>query len=92
LTLDGQEWKDRRVKLSPIFTSGKIKMMFGIIDAISDRLVKVVNQAVEQTNSLEMRQWCQRYTSDSIGNVAFGLDSNCEFKKKKFKIYFIIWK
>ena len=78
LTLSGAEWRDRRTKLTPIFTSGKMKMMFDIIDSISDRLVKVVGSAVEKSDSQDLRMWSQRFTADSIGNTAFGLECDCE--------------
>lgn len=79
MTLDGQEWKDRRVKLTPIFTSGKMKLMFELIDALSDKMVQIIDDQLQNTNELEMRSWMQRFTIDSIGNVAFGIEANCKF-------------
>lgn len=83
LSLEGQEWRDRRVKLSPIFTSGKMKMMFDTVDLISDKFVEVVSKMLTTTTILEMREVAARYTSDVIGNVAFGLDCNCKHFKLK---------
>ncbi|KAG5669753.1 hypothetical protein PVAND_000047 [Polypedilum vanderplanki] len=77
LTLEGQEWRDRRVKLSPIFTSAKMKMMFEIIDSIGDKFVNSLEKDMKLSNICEMRQWCQRFTSDNIASTAFGLQSNC---------------
>lgn len=79
LTLSGAEWRERRTKLTPMFTSGKMKMMFDIIDSISDRLVKVIGSAVEKSDSQDLRMWAQRFTADSIGNTAFGLECDCEW-------------
>ena len=81
LTLEGPEWRERRVKLSPIFTSGKMKMMFDIVDTLGDKLVDVVTVEHKTTSDLEMRDWAGRFTADVIGNVAFGLECKC---KKKF--------
>ena len=78
LTLDGQDWKDRRVKLSPIFTSGKMKMMFDILDGISDKFVRVIDQEISSVEEVEVRSWTQRLTIDNIGNVAFGIEPNCK--------------
>ncbi|XP_070493747.1 probable cytochrome P450 6a13 [Chironomus tepperi] len=87
LTLDGQDWRDRRVKLSPIFTSGKMKMMFEIINDISDKLVRVVSQESQKLDEIEMRSWTQRYTIDNIGNVAFGIEPNCiEVRNSEFEL------
>jgi cytochrome P450 family 6 len=78
LTLEGQEWKDRRVKMTPMFTSGKIKMMFETIDSIGDKFVSTFSGKVKESSDQEMRNWAQRFTADNIGNVAFGLECNCE--------------
>jgi len=78
LTLSGQEWKDRRVKLTPIFTSGKIKMMFDIVDIISNKLIRTLENETSKANDLEMRNWLQKFTIDNIGNVAFGIEPNCK--------------
>lgn len=64
--------------MSPIFTSGKMKMMFEIVDRISDKLADVLDQRIEFSNELEMKRWSQKFTADNIGNVAFGLECNCK--------------
>ena len=77
LTLEGQDWRDRRVKLSPIFTSGKMKMMFETVNMMGEKLVDVLADNLSKTDALDMRDWSQKYTCDVIGNVAFGLDCQC---------------
>lgn len=67
------------MKLTPIFTSGKMKMMFDTVDSIGDKLVEVVSKDYKQSNMLDMRALAGKYTADVIGNVAFGLDCKCEF-------------
>ena len=39
-SLNGNKWKDVRSTFSPVFTSGKMKLMMKFIRAISERLVK----------------------------------------------------
>ncbi|CAG9806341.1 unnamed protein product [Chironomus riparius] len=88
LTLNGQEWKERRVKLTPIFTSGKIKMMFDIVDIISNKLARILEDEMAKSNDLEMRSWLQKFTIDNIGNVAFGIEPNClEDETTEFTFY-----
>ncbi|CRL05219.1 CLUMA_CG018250, isoform A [Clunio marinus] len=77
LTLEGQEWRERRIKLSPIFTSGKMKMMFDTVDKLGDKLIDVLKNKTKESPSLETRNYAARFTSDVIGNVAFGLECNC---------------
>lgn len=73
--LEGAEWKFIRTKLSPTFTTGKIKAMFGTVVETSEQLVK----AIDSEKVFEVRDLCNRYICDVIGSVAFGLD--CEALK-----------
>ena len=84
LTLNGQEWKERRAKLTPIFTSGKVKMMFEIVDIISNKLVRILGNESVKSNNLEMLIWLQKFTIDSIGNVAFGIEPNCKIYQSQY--------
>lgn len=67
LTLEGQEWRDRRVKLSPIFTSGKMKTMFETVDMIGNKFIEVIEKNLEKNDSVELRDLARKYTSDVIG-------------------------
>ncbi|KAG5672094.1 hypothetical protein PVAND_002249 [Polypedilum vanderplanki] len=88
LTLDGQKWKERRVKLTQMFTSGKMKMMFEIIDSIGDKLVTVLENKLTESCNQDMRNWAQRFTADNIGNTSFGLECKClEDENSKFMKY-----
>lgn len=78
LTLKGKDWRDKRVKMTPIFSSGKIKLMFNLVDVIGERLVKALLSSVEQSEVQEMRSWSGRYTGDVIGIAAFGLECRCK--------------
>jgi cytochrome P450 family 6 len=83
LTLEGQEWRERRQKMSPIFTSGKIKMMFDIVNLIGERLISAMSLSLETSNVQDMKSFSARYTGDVIGNAVFGLE--CRFKKAQIK-------
>lgn len=80
------------MKLTPTFTSGKMKLMFEIIDSIGDKLVNVVEIATKTSNQIEIHEFLARFTTDNISNVAFGLesnsleDSNSEFRKYGKKV------
>jgi cytochrome P450 family 6 len=72
----GKEWRERRVKLTPTFTSGKMKLMFEIIDMIGDKLVTVIENETKTSGMIEVHDYLARFTTDNISNVAFGLESN----------------
>lgn len=62
LTMQGQEWKNSRTKLSPVFTSGKIKTMFSSISMQGDNLCDHLESLAENNESLNIKAWVQRYS------------------------------
>lgn len=66
-------WRGLRAKLSPSFSSGKLKSMTGIVSGLCDKLVDKLNENPKQVN---IGNIFSRYTTDVIGNTAFGLDCN----------------
>lgn len=76
-TIEGLKWKVLREKLTPTFTSGKMKMMFPIMVDVADRLKIVLEKMLEANNEIEIKIILARFTADIIGNCAFGIDCNC---------------
>ena len=68
MSLEGQEWRERRVKITSAFTTGKMKMMFEIVDLIGDKLIEVVGENLKSREEIEMRQLAGCFTADVIGN------------------------
>ncbi|KAH8277616.1 hypothetical protein KR018_002239, partial [Drosophila ironensis] len=97
LTLEGEEWKSMRQKLTPVFSSGKIKHMSGVVVEVGHRLVeamdKEVTNAAVDDGDVEIKDLCARFTTDVIGSCAFGLecfslkDPNSEFRSKGRMIF-----
>ncbi|KAG4073635.1 hypothetical protein HA402_000859 [Bradysia odoriphaga] len=75
--IDGQKWKERRSKLTHAFTTSKMKMMFDIIENIGDRFTSAIKKDLQSTNDVQISEWSARFTTDVIGNIAFGVDYNC---------------
>ncbi|KAM7344111.1 uncharacterized protein ACRADG_010943 [Cochliomyia hominivorax] len=85
--LEGNKWRHMRNKLSPTFTSGKMKMMFPIIINISGEFVKVFDQAVKENDVIEVSDLMARFTTDVIGSCAFGLEmSSLKDPNNKFRM------
>lgn len=72
--IDGQKWRNMRNKLSPTFTSGKMKFMFPIITRICDEFVEVLDQMSAENPLVEMKDILARFTTDVIGSCAFGIE------------------
>lgn len=54
--------------------------MYEAIDQIGDRFINAINQELEKTDNIDMRVLSAKFTSDVIGNVAFGLECRCKIK------------
>ncbi|XP_037033219.1 probable cytochrome P450 6a14 [Bradysia coprophila] len=77
--LGGQKWRDLRVKLSPTFTSGKLKVMYPIIrdcaKTLQDYMVKNTQNAKQF--EFDSRDLFARFTTNVISSVAFGIENDC---------------
>nr|WDY85977.1 cytochrome P450 6HY3 [Pagiophloeus tsushimanus] len=73
-SLEGKEWKDIRTKLTPIFTTGKMKMMFETLLEKSKGLNNVVHGYVRNNTPINIKETLARFTTDTIGIIAFGLE------------------
>jgi cytochrome P450 len=55
--------------MTPIFTSGKMKMMFETVDSISDKLVDVFEKDDDGSREFDVREWTSKFTTDVIGLI-----------------------
>lgn len=72
--LPGEKWKNLRVQLTPAFTSGKLKAMFGHIRNVGEELAKLIEPIAEKEEPIEIRNIVRRYVADCMASIAFGLE------------------
>lgn len=92
VALEDDKWKNMRSRLTPTFTSGKMKIMLQTLLDCSDQMLEFINNLHANHTPLDIREIVSCYTTDVIGSCAFGLDcnsfkdENAEFRKygKKF--------
>ncbi|CAH2063903.1 unnamed protein product, partial [Iphiclides podalirius] len=75
-TAEGDLWKLLRQRMTPAFTSGKLKAMFPLIVERAERLQNQAINASETGRVLDAREIMARYTTDFIGACGFGIDAD----------------
>ena len=91
--LPGKRWRNLRVKLSPTFTSGKMKMMFQTLVDCGLELGNILEKNASNEEIIEIKDILARYSTDIISSCAFGIQCNClknpdaEFRQWGRKIF-----
>ncbi|XP_063366392.1 cytochrome P450 6B2-like [Cydia amplana] len=75
-TTEGDLWKLLRQRMTPAFTSGKLKAMFPLIVARAEKLQRVAAEASASGAEVDVRDLMARYTTDFIGACGFGIDTD----------------
>lgn len=92
-TLTGPTWRNLRVKLSPTFTSGKLKAMFNTFVDCGSTLQQYLENLIAKREQLDVREISARHSTNIIASVAFGIDvdtisnPNHEFRENGRKIF-----
>ncbi|KAL4096794.1 hypothetical protein QTP88_021678 [Uroleucon formosanum] len=75
--MENPQWKTIRTKLTPAFTSGKLKVMYDQIKKCGEELMKNIDKNLNKNdNEIEVRNIVGKYSTDVIGTCAFGLKLN----------------
>lgn len=78
----GDAWKSSRARVSPIFSHGKVKMVFPCIKSVCGEFVKYIEDKIENDkNEFEAKDICSRYTIENVASCAFGIEGGC-FKEE----------
>ena len=91
--LEPKRWRPLRTRLSPVFTSGKLKEMFSLISQCADHLERYMETLASNGEPVECCEVMAKYTTEVIGSCAFGIEMNAlsddesEFRKMGRKIF-----
>uniref|UniRef100_A0A1B6H3K8 Cytochrome P450 n=1 Tax=Cuerna arida TaxID=1464854 RepID=A0A1B6H3K8_9HEMI len=72
--LNGQAWKERRLKLMPAYTAAKMSMMFFLVKKCSDTLRNFIEENTAPNNVIDVKEILSRYTTSVFGKCAFGVE------------------
>ncbi len=92
-SLEGSKWKNLRSKLTPTFTTGKMRFMFPTIVEVASEFQNCLSNMIDDNEELELKDVLARFTTDVIGTCAFGIncnslkDPNAEFRVKGKKVF-----
>ncbi|XP_077285428.1 putative cytochrome P450 6a14 [Arctopsyche grandis] len=75
-TSTSEKWRTARQKLSPTFTSGKLRNMFYLILEKGEELQRCTDLLLESGGELHVHELMAKYTTEVIGSCAFGLQLN----------------
>ena len=94
--IEGQKWRSLRTKLTPTFTSGKMKFMYPTMVDVAKEFKSTVDTILKENNGsadIEIKDLLARFTTDVIGVCAFGIECNSlkdpetEFRQMGRKIF-----
>lgn len=95
----GKRWRHLRVNLSPVFTSGKMKMMFYLVENCGKELAHYLKEESAKGSPVLVRDMLARYTTDAISTCALGIESNslknpnAEMRHYMSRVFdFSVWK
>ncbi|KAF5889822.1 cytochrome P450 3A30-like [Clarias magur] len=71
---ENEDWRRIRSVLSPSFTSGRLKEMFGIMKSHSRSLVENLGKTSERGESADIKEFFGAYSMDVVTSTAFSVD------------------
>ncbi|KAH8402378.1 hypothetical protein KR009_011599, partial [Drosophila setifemur] len=89
-------WRDIRVKLTPVFTSGKVKQMYPLMQEVGRDLEAALKRHGDKGSgkfSTDIKEICAQFSTDTIATIAFGIranslqDANGEFRTQGRKLF-----
>lgn len=75
LALNGYKWKCLRAKLTPTFTSEKLKSMFSLLETCVQNFISHIDESKD--SSIDIMEVCGKLSIDAIASCAFGLELQC---------------
>ncbi|EFN68266.1 Cytochrome P450 6k1 [Camponotus floridanus] len=78
-TIKNPEWKHLRTKMSPVFTSGKLKSLFLLMQESGEMMREYLCGEFTDSNivSIPIKDIFDKYTTIVIASLAFGIRANC---------------
>lgn len=76
-TICGDKWKNLRSKLTPAFSSSRLRAMFSTLVECGLSLETVMEETAKNQKEFNVRECIACYSINVIASVAYGLDVDC---------------
>ncbi|XP_070493933.1 cytochrome P450 6a2-like [Chironomus tepperi] len=76
LSVEDDRWRFLRNKLSPAFTSGKLKSMYFTVSNLGNNLISAIERKTKINKGIEVKNVMTRFTVDVVSSVSFGMESD----------------
>ncbi|XP_063361534.1 cytochrome P450 6B1-like [Cydia amplana] len=73
---DGDLWKLTRQRLTPAFTTARLKAMFPLVVRCAERLQGVARAAAARPGACDVRDLMARFSTEFIGACGFGVETD----------------
>jgi len=70
----GDDWKSGRSMMSPVFTTGKLKLMFPLLERVSQNMERYLLDCSEKNEEIDAKETFAKFSLDAIATSAFGID------------------
>ncbi|CAF3964027.1 unnamed protein product [Rotaria sordida] len=74
--LRDEQWKNARSIVSPVFSTTKLKAMYGLMNEISDTYNKRLLEYADKQEIFDVKMLNGQYTLDNIASCLFGIETN----------------
>lgn len=79
-------WRSLRTKVTPIYTTGKLRQMFDMIYNSAGDMIEHITQLSIQNKTGNIKSIAANYTINVLTSTAFGLQANCfQYENAEFK-------
>lgn len=91
--LGGERWKNLRIKMTPTFTTSKMKMMFDSINSCADVMKNYLVNDIKDGQIEDVKEILAKFSTDVIGCCAFGIECdsfknpNSQFRKMGKRVF-----
>ena len=72
----GDDWKKNRSLMTPVFTTGKLKLMYQLLETSGRQLEEYIEKCSKQNLEIDAKDTFGKFALDGIATSGFGIESN----------------